>query len=131
MKANVDGKRDFAEGRGARASGHGIEGKHDSCDAKAGAMIEGKHDSCGVFGIYSFVKKDVSYRIYNGLVSIQHRGQDSAGIAILNSSGIRTKKGAGLVAELFSEKDLKGMHGQRPCGDGPRAIPDHGRLRRR
>jgi amidophosphoribosyltransferase len=77
---------------------------------------DGLKDSCGIFGIYSFTKKPVSIRIYNGLVAIQHRGQDSAGMSVLSGEKILTKKGAGHVSEVFSEKDLQTLNGYMGIG---------------
>ncbi|MFH1448774.1 MAG: amidophosphoribosyltransferase [Candidatus Micrarchaeota archaeon] len=68
-------------------------------------------DSCGVFAIYSFSKNPVSIRIYNGLTSIQHRGQDSAGMSVFSSDKILTKKSAGLVSDVFGEKDINRLKG--------------------
>ncbi len=68
-------------------------------------------DSCGVFAIYSFSKSQVSIRAYNGLTAIQHRGQDSAGISVFSDAGIKTHKSAGLVSDIFSEKDLTSLKG--------------------
>ncbi len=72
---------------------------------------DGLKDSCGIFGIYSFTKKPVSIRIYNGLIAIQHRGQDSAGITTLCNGKFLTKKAPGLVSDVFSEKDLENLKG--------------------
>jgi amidophosphoribosyltransferase len=68
-------------------------------------------EECGVFGIYSFAKRDVRFRIYNGLVVIQHRGQDSAGIAIYNGKRIRVKTGAGLVSDIFTKEAMEKLDG--------------------
>ncbi len=72
---------------------------------------EGPKHSCGFFGIYSFSEKPVSIRIYNGLMAIQHRGQDSAGITTLSEGKLLTKKAPGLVSEVFSENDLESLTG--------------------
>ena len=68
------------------------------------------HEECGVFGIYSPTPRPVVYDIYSGLVALQHRGQESAGIAVCNTKGpkgnITIKKGMGLVSEVFSQEDL-------------------------
>lgn len=68
-------------------------------------------EACGVLGIYSFAKRDVRFRIYNGLVVIQHRGQDSAGIAVYNGKRIRVKTGAGLVSDVFTKDEMKKLDG--------------------
>ena len=41
------------------------------------------HEECGVFGIYSFSGREIASDIYCGLVALQHRGQESAGIAVV------------------------------------------------
>lgn len=55
---------------------------------------------CGVIGIYG--NKDVFKDVYQGLLSIQHRGQDSAGITTYDGSRFHTKKGNGLVRDIFT-----------------------------
>ena len=73
------------------------------------------HEECGVFGIYLPEGKDAAGEIYYGLTALQHRGQESAGISVSDTAGpmgnIRTKKGMGLVSEVFSKNDLKELHG--------------------
>ncbi len=73
------------------------------------------HEECGVFGIYEAEGKEVSKDIYYGLTALQHRGQESAGISVSDTSGemgnIRIKKGMGLVNEVFSSTDLRGLQG--------------------
>lgn len=59
-------------------------------------------EECGVFGVYSKVE-DVSLMCYFGLYALQHRGQESAGIAITNGTNMDVKKGMGLVGEVFRE----------------------------
>jgi amidophosphoribosyltransferase len=56
---------------------------------------------CGVIGIYG--NKDVFKDMYQGLLSIQHRGQDSAGITTYDGSRFHTKKGNGLVRDIFTK----------------------------
>lgn len=70
-----------------------------------------KREECGVFGIYSFRKDEVALSIYNGLIAIQHRGQDSAGIATFDGKTIHLKKGMGLTSEVISENDLLALKG--------------------
>ena len=73
------------------------------------------HEECGVFGIYSPFGKIISYDIYNGLIALQHRGQESAGISVSNTLNIQshfiTKKGMGLVNEVFNSEEIKQMQG--------------------
>lgn len=69
---------------------------------------EKMEEECGVFGIYSKEdKKDIAGLIYYGLCSLQHRGQESAGMSISKDEKIRTYKGQGLVSDVFSETTLK------------------------
>ena len=69
-------------------------------------------DECGVFGVYSETPMDVAGMTYYGLYALQHRGQESAGIAVANGESIEMHKGLGLVTEAFSDssnlKKLKG-----------------------
>ena len=69
-------------------------------------------DSCGVFGVYS-PNKDykAAYAVYNGLVSIQHRGQDCCGICVQKDGKLSAEKGLGLVSEVFSHENLGQMPG--------------------
>lgn len=67
-------------------------------------MSEIKHE-CGLFGIYG--SPDAVEKVYYGLYSIQHRGEESAGIASTDGSVIDWHKGMGLVSGVFSQQDLK------------------------
>ncbi len=57
-------------------------------------------EECGVFGVYSRTE-DVSEMVYLGLYALQHRGQESAGIAITDGAWMDTTRGMGLVNEVF------------------------------
>lgn len=59
------------------------------------------HEECGVFGVRSS-SSDVVNSVYNGLYALQHRGQESCGIAINDDGVITGHKGTGLVSEVFS-----------------------------
>ena len=78
-------------------------------------MDDKLHEECGVFGIYAPEGTNVAKDIYYGLIALQHRGQESAGIAVCDTAGpagnISTKKGMGLVSEVFSEESLSGLVG--------------------
>ncbi|MEM3400300.1 MAG: amidophosphoribosyltransferase [Candidatus Micrarchaeia archaeon] len=67
-------------------------------------------EKCGVFGIFS---KDqlVSQYIYHGLMALQHRGQESAGIAVFDGKEIRVHKGMGLVSSVFGAQELQYLYG--------------------
>lgn len=58
------------------------------------------HEECGVFGVYSH-ELDVSELTYFGLYALQHRGQESAGIAITDGAWMDVNRGMGLVKEVF------------------------------
>ena len=63
------------------------------------------NEECGVFGMYDFDGGDVASTIYYGLFALQHRGQESCGIAVSETEGPKGKvtshKGMGLVNEVF------------------------------
>jgi len=66
---------------------------------------------CGIFGIHSS-QVDVANLTYFGLFALQHRGQESAGIAVGDSSGVRIHRDMGLVTQVFSPAamaELKGV----------------------
>ena len=73
------------------------------------------HEECGVFGIYDFDGGDVASSVYYGLFALQHRGQESCGIAVSDTNGPKGKvdsyKGMGLVNEVFSPEDLERLKG--------------------
>ena len=64
------------------------------------------HEECGVFGIYSQENRAVAHTVYYGLYALQHRGQESAGIAVAYADKIIYHKGMGLVPEVFSGGNL-------------------------
>ena len=73
------------------------------------------HEECGVFGMYDFDGADVASTIYYGLFALQHRGQESCGIAFSDTSCPKGKvlsyKGIGLVNEVFAPENLEQMKG--------------------
>ncbi len=64
------------------------------------------HEECGVFGVYSQENRDVAYTVYYGLYALQHRGQESAGIAVAYADRIIYHKGMGLVSDVFAYGNL-------------------------
>ena len=60
-------------------------------------------EECGIYGVYA-PSEDVSEMTYLGLFALQHRGQESAGIALTDGYWIDVKKGMGLVSEVFREQ---------------------------
>lgn len=69
---------------------------------------------CGLFGIYN-IKEAVDYT-YFGLYSLQHRGQESAGIAVWNGKRIEEYKNLGLVSEVFKSENIKRLKGHIAIG---------------
>ena len=75
------------------------------------------HEACGVFGIYSNEDDiDVVRLTYFGLYALQHRGQQSCGIAVSQNGHITGHKGLGLVSEVFTEKILDRLEGKIAVG---------------
>ncbi|WP_418791695.1 amidophosphoribosyltransferase [Phosphitispora sp. TUW77] len=72
-------------------------------------------EECGIFGIYG-PGLDVARLTYYGLYALQHRGQESAGIAVSDGSGISLHKDMGLVPEVFSDEILQRMQGKIALG---------------
>ena len=75
---------------------------------------DGLHEECGVFGMYDLDGNDVASSIYYGLFALQHRGQESCGIAVSDTFGPRKVdllKGMGLVNEVFNSENLSKLHG--------------------
>jgi amidophosphoribosyltransferase len=73
------------------------------------------HEECGVFGVYDLDGNDVITTIYYGLFALQHRGQESCGIAVSDTQGPKGKvkawKGMGLVSEVFTPEHLETLDG--------------------
>lgn len=72
-------------------------------------------DECGVFGVYA-PGEDVAKLAYYGLFALQHRGQESAGIAVSNGSRITVYKDMGLVSQVFDEPTLGSLQGSLAIG---------------
>ena len=82
-------------------------------------IITGMGEECGVFGAYDMDGGDVASSIYYGLFALQHRGQESCGIAVTDTYGerkVHSKKGLGLVNEVFDEESLKLLKGNLGVG---------------
>ncbi len=73
------------------------------------------HEECGVFGIFTPDNKDAKHSLYYGLCALQHRGQESAGMALCDTDGpmgnIYHHKGMGLVNEVFHKETLDTLTG--------------------
>ena len=64
------------------------------------------HEECGVFGVYSSENRTVAHTVYYGLYALQHRGQESGGIAVAFADKITYYKGMGLIPEIFANGNL-------------------------
>ncbi len=77
-------------------------------------------EECGVFGIFDPDGNDVASTIYYGLFALQHRGQESCGIAVCSpdrpQDGVLSQKGMGLCNEVFTHEMLEGLHGSLGIG---------------
>ncbi len=81
--------------------------QHDSDDKP--------HDECGVFGVWA-PGEDVARLTYFGIYALQHRGQESAGIAASDGSKILVYKDMGLVSQVFKDRDLASLQGHLALG---------------
>jgi len=70
---------------------------------------------CGIFGIHA-PERDVARISYFGLFALQHRGQESAGIAVSDRGRLTVLRDMGLVSQVFSEGKLRGLRGQTAIG---------------
>ncbi len=70
---------------------------------------------CGVFGIYA-IERDVARLTYFGLHALQHRGQESAGIAVSESGRVTALRDLGLVTQVFDEQSLRALKGELAIG---------------
>ncbi|MFH1386265.1 MAG: amidophosphoribosyltransferase [bacterium] len=66
---------------------------------------------CGIFGVFNFTADSPAKSVYYGLYALQHRGQESAGIAVSDGNDINCHKGMGLVNQVFSEEILRSLKG--------------------
>lgn len=69
-------------------------------------MFDSIHEECGVFGVFENKTCNVAQTTYLGLFALQHRGQESAGIAVCDDGVIRQTKGQGLVEHVFNKENL-------------------------
>jgi len=82
---------------------------------KKAVQTDGKpRDACGVFAVYGH--EEAARLTFFGLFALQHRGQESAGIAVADGCRIRERKGMGLVSEVFQEENLKKLPGTMAIG---------------
>jgi amidophosphoribosyltransferase len=89
----------------------------DSCGEGASCHAESTdklREECGVVAIHGH--PDAAHQVYLGLYALQHRGQESAGIAAADGINLSNIKGMGLVADIFSEEVLAKLHGDMAIG---------------
>ncbi len=81
-------------------------------------LLEADHpprDACGVFGVWA-PEEEVAKLTYFGLFALQHRGQESAGMAVSNGERIMVVKDMGLVSQVFDEPALSSLQGYLAVG---------------
>jgi amidophosphoribosyltransferase len=78
-------------------------------------LRDGPRDECGVFGVYA-PEMDVARLSYFALYALQHRGQESAGIATSEGGHIMTVRDLGLVSQVFDEQKLQALQGDMALG---------------
>ena len=78
-------------------------------------MTDKLREACGVFGIYA-PGEDVARVTFFGLYALQHRGQESAGIATGDGRDLYVHRQMGLVAQVFTEEDLGRLQGHIAIG---------------
>ena len=76
---------------------------------------DGKKEACGVVGVYA-PGQPVSHLLYLGLYALQHRGQESAGMAVSSGDHVMVVKDMGLVATVFDDRTLQSLHGHLGIG---------------
>jgi amidophosphoribosyltransferase len=77
-------------------------------------MMEAR-EACGVFGVYA-PGRPVAHLTFDGLYALQHRGQESAGMAVSDGEAITVMKDMGLVTAVFDERRLSGLRGHLAIG---------------
>ena len=85
---------------------------HDVALCENGERVK---EACGVFGVYAPGKR-VANLTFDGLFALQHRGQESAGMAVSDGNTVTVVKDMGLVATVFDERSLSGLDGHLAIG---------------
>lgn len=88
--------------------------KLDTVHSSLTPFIPRKREECGIFGIYG--NPDAAKLTYFGLYALQHRGQESAGIAVSDGCQVKDYKHMGLVHDVFGEETLKALKGHLAIG---------------
>lgn len=70
-------------------------------------MFNNLHEECGVFGIFENKTTYVAQSVYHGLFALQHRGQESCGIAVNDDGVFRHHRGDGLVPDVFNDRKME------------------------
>jgi amidophosphoribosyltransferase len=86
------------------------------------------HDECGIFGVYA-PGRDVARIAFFGLYALQHRGQESAGIATSDGRMAYIHKGMGLVSQVFNEDNLRPLQGHLGIGQNRYSTTGSSHLR--
>src|ERR1044071_7580156 len=100
--------------RSTRPSGSGQTPSVASSSRKWPDMLDKFKDECGVFGIFGH--HESANMTYLGLYALQHRGQESAGIAVSDGQIVRVSKAMGYVADIFSGQTLSQLPGHGAIG---------------
>jgi amidophosphoribosyltransferase len=87
---------------------------NDTWTESARELDDKFHDECGLFGVFNHA--EAANVTYLGLYALQHRGQESAGIASTDGTVFHVEKAMGWVADVFSRERLKRLPGQRAIG---------------
>ncbi|WP_370521150.1 amidophosphoribosyltransferase [Edaphobacter sp. 12200R-103] len=98
----------------ARLEGEGVEGVQGNEIHEAEEHFDKLREECGVMAIYNH--HDAARLTYWGLYSLQHRGQESAGIASADGQNVNDIKGMGLVSEIFTDDVLQKLPGHMAIG---------------
>lgn len=84
-------------------------------DSQQSLVEDTPREECGVFGVYA-VGEEVAKLTYYGLFALQHRGQESAGMAVSDGNRIMVFKDMGLVSQVFNETTLRSLSGHLAIG---------------
>ena len=82
--------------------------------ASAERESDSPKEACGLFGVFGV--GEAASLIYRGLFSVQHRGQEGAGIVVSDGQSVRSRKGQGLLGEVFTGADFEELPGSRGIG---------------
>ena len=72
-------------------------------------MYGSLNEECGIYGIYGNGLNDIPSLVYYGLFALQHRGQESSGIAVTDGNDIKCHKAMGLVSEVYTKDAISGL----------------------